>query len=137
MPRGLLADCRYVSVSVSDSGGRCVVHKATANNGCINKTEHLFTSATASQPIWLDDVTCTGLEQSLVECFHRNWGVSDCRHKEDAGCMCKRAASSSSSSSANARPTPSLSVGDRTRSDGPTVNDSGLSSLTALFTDHI
>jgi len=51
----------------------------------------MFTSADTSQPIWLDDVTCTGDELSLAECLHSNWGATNCKHKEDAGCMCEEA----------------------------------------------
>ncbi|XP_021237372.1 deleted in malignant brain tumors 1 protein-like isoform X4 [Numida meleagris] len=40
------------------------------------------------EPIWLDDVNCTGSEDALSECRARPWGVSNCNHKEDAGVVC-------------------------------------------------
>ncbi|XP_041037100.1 scavenger receptor cysteine-rich type 1 protein M130-like [Carcharodon carcharias] len=40
--------------------------------------------------IWLDDVNCTGSENFLSECDHRQWGESDCSYKEDAGVICER-----------------------------------------------
>lgn len=40
------------------------------------------------EPIWLDDVNCTGSEAALSECRARPWGVSNCNHKEDAGVVC-------------------------------------------------
>ena len=40
------------------------------------------------EPIWLDDVNCTGSEAALSECRARPWGVSNCNHKEDAGVSC-------------------------------------------------
>ncbi|NXD18327.1 DMBT1 protein, partial [Nothocercus nigrocapillus] len=40
------------------------------------------------EPIWLDDVNCTGSETSLSECGARPWGESNCNHREDAGVVC-------------------------------------------------
>ncbi|NXG55959.1 DMBT1 protein, partial [Hemiprocne comata] len=39
-------------------------------------------------PIWLDRVACFGLENALVECRARPWGVNGCSHQEDAGVVC-------------------------------------------------
>uniref|UniRef100_A0A8C0QR27 Soluble scavenger receptor cysteine-rich domain-containing protein SSC5D n=1 Tax=Chelonoidis abingdonii TaxID=106734 RepID=A0A8C0QR27_CHEAB len=36
-----------------------------------------------SDPIWLDDVHCTGTEAALSKC--KPWGDSNCHHGEDAG----------------------------------------------------
>ncbi|XP_029998130.1 deleted in malignant brain tumors 1 protein-like [Sphaeramia orbicularis] len=41
-----------------------------------------------SDPIWLDDVACSGSESSLTECQHPGFGTEDCGHHEDAGVTC-------------------------------------------------
>ncbi|XP_044844273.1 scavenger receptor cysteine-rich domain-containing group B protein-like [Mauremys mutica] len=41
-----------------------------------------------SDPIWLDDVTCTGTEVALSSCGARPWGMNNCNHGEDAGVVC-------------------------------------------------
>ncbi|NXX59902.1 DMBT1 protein, partial [Scopus umbretta] len=39
-------------------------------------------------PIWLDEVNCTGTEDTLFNCQARAWGDNNCYHGEDAGVIC-------------------------------------------------
>ena len=38
--------------------------------------------------IYLDDVSCSGNEQALINCSHSGIGVHSCTHSKDAGVMC-------------------------------------------------
>ncbi|XP_015277861.1 PREDICTED: deleted in malignant brain tumors 1 protein-like [Gekko japonicus] len=39
-------------------------------------------------PIWMDDLECTGTESALTECKAKPWGANDCGHGEDASVTC-------------------------------------------------
>ena len=39
-------------------------------------------------PIHLDNVQCTGEEESLLDCHHRGIGIHSCSHYEDASVLC-------------------------------------------------
>ncbi|EMP40827.1 Neurotrypsin [Chelonia mydas] len=39
-------------------------------------------------PIWLDDVSCSGKESTILQCSKREWGKHDCNHQEDVRITC-------------------------------------------------
>ena len=41
-----------------------------------------------SGSIWMDGVTCGGLEIKLTSCSFNGWGIHDCGHGEDASIEC-------------------------------------------------
>ena len=45
-----------------------------------------FGSGNSTRPITLDDITCTGNEENILDCSYDS--VSNCDHSEDAGVIC-------------------------------------------------
>ena len=39
-------------------------------------------------PIWLDDLSCSGSELTLLQCSHRGLGSHNCNHSEDVSVRC-------------------------------------------------
>ena len=48
----------------------------------------LSASGHGNGTIFLDNVECSGLEERLENCRHREIGVHDCDHSEDVGVIC-------------------------------------------------
>ena len=40
------------------------------------------------EPIWIDNLNCTGTEASIFDCDFAGWGVENCGHTEDASVQC-------------------------------------------------
>ena len=47
-----------------------------------------FGRGSFSQPILLDDLSCTGIETRLVDCDHNGINIHNCFHGEDASVRC-------------------------------------------------
>ena len=52
-------------------------------------SNNIFSTAASNVPIYLDDVTCTGLETTLLSCPHRPVGQENCGHYEDITIRCR------------------------------------------------
>ena len=40
--------------------------------------------------IWLDNIACTGIEDTLFDCPANAFGVHNCAHSDDAGVRCQQ-----------------------------------------------
>jgi len=60
------------------------------NQGAISRIANPmeFPVGTNDQPIWLDEVQCTGDERWLSACPHPGYGDNDCFHSEDVAIVC-------------------------------------------------
>ncbi|XP_052798522.1 scavenger receptor cysteine-rich type 1 protein M160-like [Mya arenaria] len=104
-------DIRLVGDSSKYSGRVEILHNNTWGTVCVDKFSdknavvvcRMLNLPTASaraitnligypnppSMIWLDDVNCTGCEQSIADCTHSMpWGSNNCAHKEDVGVVC-------------------------------------------------
>ncbi|XP_072021373.1 scavenger receptor cysteine-rich domain-containing protein DMBT1-like [Amphiura filiformis] len=62
----------------------------------VNQTKTVDTDITGDipRPIWLDNVECTGTENTLAECTRNEWGDQNCGHYEDISVTCLDASDS-------------------------------------------
>ena len=60
------------------------------NVGCCTGAQALLGAVFGPgiDPIFFDEVACTGLESHLANCSHPGIGIADCGHSEDAGVSC-------------------------------------------------
>ena len=54
-------------------------------------SEAYFGAGQECQPIFLDDVHCSGTEEKLVDCKNPSANIYGCSHFEDAGVFCSNA----------------------------------------------
>ena len=55
----------------------------------VNARAHIGTAyGNITGPIWLDDVTCDGDEETIQNCTSSEWGIHDCDATEAAGVSC-------------------------------------------------
>ena len=66
--------------------GRAISYCSNNRDKC-SSNGRTFTAG--SGEIWLDDLRCTGDEDTLFDCTHPGIGVENCAHSEDVGVVCK------------------------------------------------
>ena len=82
-------------------GSKCMIllsllHQIGHENTFLSCFHHAYTAVyhdanfgEGSGQIWMDNVNCTGLESSLIECPQNILGSHNCGHSEDAGVRCQ------------------------------------------------
>ncbi|NXA61899.1 MARCO protein, partial [Mohoua ochrocephala] len=53
-----------------------------------NRAVTSFTASAGTGQIWLDDVSCSGSEITIMNCRKPDWGIHNCSHNEDVGVEC-------------------------------------------------
>ncbi|XP_052789604.1 deleted in malignant brain tumors 1 protein-like isoform X1 [Mya arenaria] len=75
--------------SFSDKNAVVVCRMLKLQSAGARAYTNLASYPNAPAQIWLDDVRCTGSEQSIADCSHRMpWGSHNCNHDDDVGVIC-------------------------------------------------
>ncbi|XP_019637391.1 PREDICTED: deleted in malignant brain tumors 1 protein-like [Branchiostoma belcheri] len=68
-----------------DTDEAYVVCRTLGYSGAVRTTTEF---GQGSGNIYMDDLRCSGTENSLFDCRYSGWGVHNCRHSEDIGVVC-------------------------------------------------
>ena len=62
-----------------------------SSQGAEARLNATFGSAAHNQPIWLQNVVCSGDERDLADCLGagESWTLGDCTHAEDVAVICR------------------------------------------------
>ena len=66
----------------------CSIKCFYRNKITVSRGSAYFGAASKTNPIWLDDVHCSGNENNILNCQHKAFGLTNCQHTEDVGIDC-------------------------------------------------
>ncbi|XP_022110198.1 deleted in malignant brain tumors 1 protein-like [Acanthaster planci] len=81
-------DWGTVCDDVWDISDAIVVCRQLGFPGAVRAVSAAAEFSVGDGPILLDNVECTGDENTLADCSHGGWTVHNCGHSEDAGVVC-------------------------------------------------
>ena len=109
---GLILDCLTGTIcddyfGLEDASVVCQMLGFEMASYLLNSSDVLASNAT----IWMDDVTCTGNENSIDTCRFAGWGNSDCSSDENVGIVCTNDVGNTTGSEGDVRLVPGPTEG--------------------------
>lgn len=103
--------------SWDDRGASVLCRQLGFSDTDVEAFRGMFLEGTAGEPIWIDDMKCSGTESNILYCNYGTIGLHNCDHSEDAGLRCSKPTEGTPVSSPSPSPTsPSVETGSQSQS---------------------